>query len=94
MPTDDFEEQLLRDGYLEIKHRCLERGVDTPPHSHDFDTRLLILAGEMTVVGADARRAYRAGETLEIPAGVEHRECYAAEPIRFVAGLRRSPACP
>ena len=89
MTTDEFEDQLRRDGYLDIKHRLLERGEDTQPHCHDFDTRLLVQEGEMTVVRGDFRRTYRAGEILEIPAGVEHCECYAAAPVRLVAGLRR-----
>lgn len=89
MTPDQFEDQLRRDGYLEIKHRCLERGEDTLPHSHDFDTRLLVQQGELTLVCGDARRAYRAGEILEIPAGALHSECYAPGPVQFVAGLRR-----
>ena len=89
MTTDEFEEQLRRDGYLDIRRRFLERGVDTQPHCHDFDTRLLIQEGELTVVCGDSRRAYHAGEILEIPAALEHCERYAAAPVRFVAGLRR-----
>ena len=94
MTMDEFEDCLRREGYLEIKHRWLERGEDTPPHCHDFDTRLLVQEGELTLVCADARRTYRAGEILEITAGVEHRECYAPAPVRFVAGLRRRSESP
>ena len=94
MTTDEFEDQLRRDGYLEIKHRFFERGDDTQPHCHDFDTRLLVQEGELTVVCGDARRAYRASEILEIPAGALHCECYAPRPIRFVAGLRGRSAFP
>ena len=89
--TDEFEEQLRRDGYLDIKRRLVERGEDTQPHTHAFDTRLLVLEGEMTVVCGGAQRTYRAGEILEIPAGAEHCERYAADRLRFVAGLRRAP---
>ena len=94
MTKDEFEDQLRRDGYLDIKHRFFEQSEDTQPHCHDFDTRLLIQEGELTLVLADARRTYRAGEVLEITAGVEHCECYAPAPIRFVAGLRRPSATP
>ncbi len=87
--TDEFEEQLRHDGYLDIKHRLVERGEDTQPHRHDFDTRLLVLEGEMTVVCGGAQRTYRAGETLEISAGAEHCERYGRDPLCFVAGLRR-----
>ncbi len=94
MTTDEFESQLRRDGYLEIKHRFLDQGIDTQAHCHDFDTRLLVQQGELTLVCGDTRRTYRAGEILEIPAGALHCECYAPEPIRFVAGLRGRAATP
>ncbi len=94
MSKDEFEQQLRRDGYLDIKHRHIERGVDSQPHCHDFDTRLLVEEGELTIVSADAQRTYRAGDILELTAGVEHRECYTPEPLRYVAGLRRYSAAP
>ena len=90
----EFEEQLQRDGYLDIKHRLLECGDDTQPHTHDFDTRLLVLEGEMTVVCGGSQRTYRAGEILEISAGAEHCERYGTGRLRFVAGLRHKVDCP
>ena len=94
MTKDEFEQQLRRDGYLDIKHRHIEHGVNSQPHCHDFDTRLMIEAGELTIVSADAQRTYRAGDVLELTAGVEHRECYSPEPLRYVAGLRRYSVAP
>ena len=94
MTPEDFEHQLRRDGYLDIKHRFLERGADTQPHSHPFDTRLLILEGEMTIVGGGNERTYRAGEVLEIAADTEHMERYAPECLKFVAGLRHKAEAP
>ena len=90
----EFEAQLRRDGYLDIKQRLLERGEDTQPHTHDFDTCLLVLEGEMTVVCGGSQRTYRAGEILEISAGTEHCERYGTGRLRFVAGLRRKVDCP
>lgn len=90
--ADEFEDQLRRDGYLEIKHRFLERGVDTQPHCHDFDTRLMVQEGELTLLCGDSRRAYRPGDILEIAAGVEHCERYAGGPVRLIAGLRHRTA--
>jgi mannose-6-phosphate isomerase-like protein (cupin superfamily) len=87
--TAEFEDQLKRDGYLDIKHRQVERGEDTMIHKHDFDTRLLVLSGELTVVCDDNQRTYRVGEILEIAAEVEHFELYGQDRLSFVAGLRR-----
>ena len=93
-PSDQFEQQLLHDGYLDIKHRQCERGEDTQPHTHAFDTRLLILEGEMTVVCGGDQRTYKAGDILEIPAGTAHCERYAAARLQFVAGLRHTLVSP
>ena len=94
MTTDEFEQQLRRDGYLDIKCRAFERGEDTQPHTHEFDTRLLILEGEMTVVCGGDACTYRAGGVLEIAAGAQHCERYADGRVRFVAGLRRKVVSP
>ena len=90
--TREFEAQLRRDGYLDIKHRMFDRGVDTTPHSHPFDTRLLILEGETTIVYGDVAHTYRAGDVLELTAGVEHCELHPDTRFGFVAGLRHKPA--
>lgn len=89
--TREFEAQLRRDGYLDIKHRVFDRGVDTTPHSHPFDTRLLILEGETTIVHGDVAHTYRAGDVLELTAGVEHCELHPDTRFGFVAGLRHKP---
>ena len=85
---------MLRDGYLDIKHKLFERGEDTQPHNHDFDTRLLVLQGKMTEVCGGTQRTYRAGEILEISADAEHCERYGPDRLRFVAGLRRKVISP
>ena len=94
MATDtlEFEAQLRRDGYLDIKTRLFDRGVDTRPHSHPFDTRLLVLEGETTITCGGVRHTYRAGDVLEIDAGVEHCEQHPETRFGFVAGLRHKPA--
>lgn len=88
--TDDFESGLLRDGYLDIRHRSIERGVDTTPYTHAFDTPLMLLQGEMSVVFDDSTMVARAraGDVIEIVRDVSHCERYGPGPIVFVAGLR------
>ena len=90
--TDPFESQLRSDGYLDIRHRSLEQGVDTTPHTHPFDTRLMVLQGEMRVELEHETRVARAGEVVEIARDESHCERYGAGPIVFVAGLRHPSA--
>ena len=94
MATDtlEFEAQLHRDGYLEIKTRLLDQGADTSLHRHLFDTRLLVLEGETTITCGGVRHTYRVGDVLEIDAGVEHSEQYPETRFGFVVGLRHKPA--
>jgi quercetin dioxygenase-like cupin family protein len=86
--TDPFESELRRDGYLDIRRRSLESGVDTTPHTHAFDTRLMVLQGEMSVVFDDSTMVARAGDVIEIPRDASHFERYRPGAIVFVAGLR------
>ena len=88
MDAHEFEAQLRLDGYLEIKSRSMARGVDTRPHRHAFDTRLLVLDGELTVLCDGQARTCRPGDIVEIAAGVEHCERYGSTPVRLIAGLR------
>lgn len=92
MDTREFEAQLRRDGYLDIKHKWIEPAVATHNHSHLFDTRLLVVEGEATITCGAQQRTYRAGEVMEIESGVEHSEQY--ERVRFIVGLRHKPVEP
>ena len=88
MDTHEFEAQLRRDGYLDIKTKSLDPAIDTRPHSHPFDTRLLVLEGEATITCGEQERLYRPGDVMEIERGVEHFEQYGSARFGFVVGLR------
>ena len=92
MDTREFEAELLRDGFLDVKTKTIEHDVDLGAHCHAFDTRLLVLEGEATITCAGVERTYRAGEVMEIERGVEHTERYGQTRFRFVVALRHKPA--
>ena len=92
MDAHEFEAQLRRDGYLDIKTRLIDPAVQTSNHCHQFDTRLLVLEGEATITCGGLQRIYQAGEVMEIEAGVEHHERYGRSRFGFIVGLRHKPA--
>ena len=92
MDTREFEAQLRRDGYLEIKSKTLDPAIGTSPHSHSFDTRLLVLEGEATITCGVQQRVYRPGDIMEVARGVEHFEQYGSARFGFVVGLRHPEA--
>jgi quercetin dioxygenase-like cupin family protein len=90
MPMDRtvFENELRAQGYGEVVDRRMEPGTINPGHAHEFDARLLILEGAMTIAAEGGERTYRAGEIFEMPAGRQHSETAGAEGVRYLAGRR------
>jgi quercetin dioxygenase-like cupin family protein len=88
MDRTAFETELRQQGYAEIVDRRMEAGALNPEHSHEFDARLLILEGAMTIASEGAERTYRAGDTFAMTAGCLHAEHSGPEGVRYLAGRR------
>ena len=84
----EFESEIRAQGYLEIVDRRMPANETNPEHSHEFDARLLVLEGEMTITSEGAERIYRAGDTFAMIAGCRHTERSGAEGTRYLAGRR------
>jgi hypothetical protein len=52
----EFETALREEGYLEVADRRMELNKTNPEHSHEFDARLLILEGEITITSEGQER--------------------------------------
>jgi quercetin dioxygenase-like cupin family protein len=82
----EFESELQAQGYREIVDRRMQANETNPEHSHEFDARLLVLEGEMTILSEGKERTYRTGETFVMAAGCRHTERSGAEGVRYLAG--------
>ena len=86
-----FESELNRDGFT-IVSVTMKPDAINPEHAHDFDARLLVVDGAMTITREGAlTRTYQSGETFEMPLGCRHSETAGASGATYVAG-RRKPA--
>ena len=92
MNRADFEHELEAQGYREVVDRRMQAGEIKPEHAHEFDARLLILEGEMTIVCDGEERTYRAGDTFAMSAGCRHSERSGAAGARYLAGRRYAVA--
>ena len=63
-----------------------------PEHAHEFDARLLILEGEMTILCGGEERTYGAGDTFAMTAGRRHTERSGPQGVRYLAGRRYQQA--
>ena len=92
MNRADFEAEARAQDYREIVDRRMEAGTVNPEHAHEFDARLLVLEGEMTVGCGGEERTYRAGDSFAMAAGCRHTERCGPEGVRYLAGRRYQQA--
>ena len=85
----EFEAELRREGYRVVNSSLKPNMVD-PNHCHDFDAKLLVLGGEITITRDNTPETFRAGQSCEVPAGCMHAEHVGPEGVAYVAGRRRN----
>jgi mannose-6-phosphate isomerase-like protein (cupin superfamily) len=84
----EFETIARADGFS-IVHSSLKPLTSASNHCHDFDARLLVLAGEITITRDNTATTFRAGDCCEVPCGIMHTEQVGPEGVAFVSARRR-----
>jgi mannose-6-phosphate isomerase-like protein (cupin superfamily) len=87
MDRAEFEADLRREGY-ELREGEIKPNVHRGSHAHEFDARLFVLEGSLTLVVGAERCTYRPGDSCNVPAGTMHEEHTEAEGVRYLAGRR------
>jgi mannose-6-phosphate isomerase-like protein (cupin superfamily) len=64
---------LRRDGFRPV-YASLRPNVKETNHCHDFDARLFVLGGEITITRDNVPETFRAGQCCEVPAGCMHTD--------------------
>jgi quercetin dioxygenase-like cupin family protein len=90
MDRTTFEAELHNEGY-QVVVNTMQPGAINPEHAHDFDARLMVVGGEMTIHVEDQRNTYKVGETFSMTNGCRHSEHAGPDGATYVAG-RRKPA--
>ena len=87
MDRAEFEADVRREGY-ELREGEIEPNVHRALHAHEFDARLFVLEGSITLVFGADRCTYRAGDSCSVPARTMHEEHTEADGVRYLAGRR------
>ena len=82
-----FESALIRDGY-EIVANGMPPNRANPEHAHEFDARVMVLAGEITITRGGAATTFRPGDTCSVPRGELHGEQAGPQGVAYIAGRR------
>jgi len=87
MTRAEFEAELSREGY-EVREGEIKPDVHREAHAHEFDARVLVLDGAITLVFGKDRVTYGPGDSCSVPAGTMHEEHTEAGGVRYVSGRR------
>jgi quercetin dioxygenase-like cupin family protein len=80
-----FESDLRREGF-DIVHGGQQPGFSEDLHAHDFDARIMVLGGEITVTRDGKADTFHAGDHCEIPAGCQHTTKTGPEGVSYIVG--------
>jgi mannose-6-phosphate isomerase-like protein (cupin superfamily) len=87
MNRAEFEADLRREGY-EIREGEIKPNEHRGAHTHEFDARVFVLDGSITLVFGDDRCVYGPGDSCNVPAGTMHEEHTEVDGVRYLAGRR------
>jgi quercetin dioxygenase-like cupin family protein len=87
MNQREFEAELRRAGY-QIFYGGLKPGEINPEHAHDWDARVMVIGGEITLARGGKAETFRAGDSCAVSAGEMHAEHVGPQGVAYVAGRR------
>jgi quercetin dioxygenase-like cupin family protein len=92
LTREAFESDLRREGF-DVVNGGQQPGFAEDVHAHDFDARIMVLAGEITVTRDGKSDVFHAGDHCEIPAACQHTTLVGAEGVAYMVGKAcRHPA--
>ena len=91
MNRTEFEADLRREGY-QVHNGGIKPGTVNPDHTHDFDARVMVLGGEITITRDGKAETFHPGDTCMVPAGSIHAEHAGPEGVAYLAGRRQPTA--
>lgn len=77
-------ERLKSEGYDPVYVWTAEPNEHDPEHSHDFDTHLVVLEGNIEVIMNDAPKILTSGDTVDIPSGTIHSGLVGKEGCTYI----------
>jgi quercetin dioxygenase-like cupin family protein len=87
MDRTAFEQTLKADGYEPVERR-MDANHFNPEHVHEFDARVMLLDGEMTITRPTGAQIFRPGDVCEMAAGTPHSEQCGPAGAYYLAGRR------
>ena len=87
MNREEFEADLLREGY-QVFYSGMRANEVLPEHGHDWDARVMVIGGEITVSRAGKAQTFHVGDSCAVAAGELHAEHVGLQGVAYIAGRR------
>ncbi len=85
LTREAFESDLRREGF-DVTHGGQKACVTEDQHAHDFDLRIMVLGGEITLTRDGSSTTFKSGDCCEIPEGCQHTTQVGPEGVAYVLG--------
>jgi mannose-6-phosphate isomerase-like protein (cupin superfamily) len=85
LTREAFESDLRREGF-EVVNGGQKPCFSEEQHAHDFDVRIMVLSGEITIVRDNKAETFRVGDHCEIEAGCQHTAQVGPEGVAYMVG--------
>jgi quercetin dioxygenase-like cupin family protein len=83
MTPIEFDADLRREGY-QVMNTSLAPNQLNLDHTHEFDARIMVLAGEITITRDGQAKMYRPGDYWMTPAHTVHAELAGPEGVAII----------
>ena len=91
MNQSEFEADLQRQGY-QVFYGGLQAGVVNPDHTHDWDARVMVIDGQITLTRGGKAETFCVGDSCAVAAGEVHAERVGPQGVAYIAGRRNAVA--
>lgn len=88
MTDQEFIASCQADGYAEIERKQSPANFTAQMHTHEFDARVYVVAGLMTLGRNGATETIPPGSYCDVPAGQVHAEGWGPDGASVVVGRR------
>ena len=89
MTQSEFEADLRSQGY-QVFYGGLQAGMSNPDHAHDWDARVGVIGGEITLTRDGKSETFRVGDSRAVAAGEVHAEHVGPQGVAYIAGRRNA----
>jgi quercetin dioxygenase-like cupin family protein len=89
MNTVEFSKILANEAFSEIVEVTREGNVSVDLHTHPFEAKALITAGDLWITVDNVESAYRVGDVFHLNALVPHSERYGPVGVSYLVGRKQ-----